>query len=147
MNVLFLVSFLVLGLIFTASMLFLAKLLSKSKPNEIKLSIYENGEESVGENVISVNPKYLYIALMFVLFEVEIMLLFPWALAYVEISKHQLAWKLFALGEFTLFLFLLSVGLFYAWRIGAFDWGVKSAQAKKIVSVPKIYSDFNQSVK
>jgi len=85
------------------------------RPGPIKQSTYECGLETTGETWIQFKVQYYLYALIFVLFDVETVFLYPWAVAY-----HQL--PLFALFEMFLFLFILAVGLFYAWRKGALEW-------------------------
>lgn len=90
-------------------------LLRPHRPGPIKQSTYECGLETAGETWIQFKVQYYLFALVFVLFDVETVFLYPWAAAY-----HQL--PLFALLEVSLFLLLLALGLAYAWRKGALEW-------------------------
>jgi len=85
------------------------------RPGPIKKTTYECGLETTGETWIQFKVQYYLYALIFVLFDVETVFLYPWAVAY-----HRL--PLFALFEMFVFLFILAVGLFYAWRKGALEW-------------------------
>ena len=90
-------------------------LMRVKKPNPVKLSTYECGLETVGDAWIQYNVRYYYFALIFVIFDVETVFLFPWAVAY-----RQLGW--FALGEMFIFIATLVVGLAYAWKKKALQW-------------------------
>lgn len=125
----------------------LSRILRTDKPNIVKLSTYESGEESIGQLQSTFNPKYYVIALAFLLFEVELILLFPWALIYN--NKHLVAlegkaWFWMAFVELLVFLALLALGLAYIWKKGHFDWGQKHVSQSQ--EIPKIYQDFNNKV-
>jgi NADH-quinone oxidoreductase subunit A len=111
----------VLAAFFFAALLLLlapfvgSKLLSPKKPNPIKNSVYECGVETVGETWVQFKIQYYIYALVFVIFDVETVFLYPWAVAYNQLG-------LFALVEMGIFLVILLSGLFYAWRKGALEW-------------------------
>lgn len=85
------------------------------KPNSIKLETYECGIETVGETWVQFKVQYYIYALVFLIFDVETIFLFPWAVAF-----NQLA--LFAVIEGIIFILILAAGLVYAWRQGALEW-------------------------
>jgi NADH:ubiquinone oxidoreductase subunit 3 (subunit A) len=85
------------------------------RPGPIKQTTYECGLETVGETWIQFKVQYYLYALIFVLFDVETVFLYPWAVAYNQLG-------LFALVEMFIFLFILGAGLVYAWRKGALEW-------------------------
>ncbi len=89
--------------------------LRPKRPGDIKLSTYECGLETVGETWVQFKVQYYIFALIFVLFDVETVFLYPWAVAYNQLP-------LFALVEMFVFLSILAVGLAYAWRKGALEW-------------------------
>ena len=93
----------------------MAGLLGPKKPNEVKNSIYECGMETVGESRIQFRVQYYIFALIFLVFDVETIFLFPWAVAYNKL-------ELFAILEAILFILILVGGLLYAWRKGALEW-------------------------
>jgi len=95
--------------------LLMAWLLRPHRPGPIKQSTYECGLETVGETWIQFKVQYYLYALIFVLFDVETVFLYPWAVAYNQLG-------LFALVEMFIFLFILGAGLVYAWRKGALEW-------------------------
>ncbi len=105
----------VVALIFPAIPLILAKLLSPKKPSPIKNATYECGLEVTGDSWIQFRVQYYLYALIFVIFDVETVFLFPWAVSY-----GVLGW--FALLEMLIFVGLLVLGLAYAWRKGALEW-------------------------
>lgn len=113
---LFVVLFLVLGVILPVSAIWvLGPILRPNKPNKAKMTTYESGVEPVGDAHVRYNARYYLFALMFVVFDVEILFLYPWA-----VSFHKLG--LFALTEMLLFIFMLIIGLAYAWRKKVLEW-------------------------
>ncbi len=92
-----------------------ARFLAPSKPNVIKQSTYECGVETVGDTWVQFKVQYYIYGLIFLVFDVEIIFLFPWALAY-----NQLDFFGFAAG--LLFIFFLFDALVYAWRKDALEW-------------------------
>lgn len=95
--------------------LIMAWLLRPHRPGPIKQTTYECGLETVGETWIQFKVQYYIFALIFVLFDVETIFLYPWAVAYRQLP-------LFALVEMFIFIFILGAGLLYAWRKGALAW-------------------------
>ncbi|WP_420807569.1 NADH-quinone oxidoreductase subunit A [Anaerolinea thermolimosa] len=98
-----------------AAAIFIAGILAPKKPNPIKSSTYECGIETVGPAWIQFKAQYYIYTLVFLVFDVEVVLLFPWAVAY-----HQL--PLFAVVEGVIFILILLGGLLYAWRKRALEW-------------------------
>jgi NADH:ubiquinone oxidoreductase subunit 3 (subunit A) len=92
-----------------------AWLLRPKKPNKLKTSTYECGVETIGDAWSQFKAQYYLFALIFVIFDVEAVFLFPWAVVY-----NQLA--LYALVEALIFVAILFVGLVYAWRTDALRW-------------------------
>jgi NAD(P)H-quinone oxidoreductase subunit 3 len=82
---------------------------------ELKFLTYESGEIPVGTAWIQYNVRYYLFALIFVVFDVESVFLYPWAVAYNELG-------LFAFVEAMIFVAILALGLVYAWRKGALEW-------------------------
>lgn len=108
-----------------AIILFIARLLRPSRPNVEKLSTYESGEEPVGNASIQFNIRFYVVALIFVLFDVELVFLFPWATVFGRanlLAQTNGQWGWFALAEAVLFVGVLAVGLAYAWAKGYLDW-------------------------
>lgn len=92
-----------------------SKLVHPHKAGAVKLEPYECGIEAVGDARDRYSIRYYLIAMLFVIFDVETIFMFPWA-----VSVDQLA--LFGLIEMLVFLFILVVGYFYAWKKGALEW-------------------------
>lgn len=99
--------------------LFVSKLIRPNRPNFEKLSTYESGEDTIGGAWGQFNLKYYLVAMIFLLFEVEVIYLFPWAVIFgdqslVYATNWQWAW--FALTEMFIFIGVLTLGLVYAWK-------------------------------
>lgn len=107
--------FLILGIIFPIFVLWLGKQLRPHKPAPNKGITYESGNDPVGESQIRFNVRYYLYALMFVVFDVETVFLYPWAAAYRQLG-------LFALIEMVIFIGLLLIGLIYAWKKKVLQW-------------------------
>ncbi|MGD8555509.1 MAG: NADH-quinone oxidoreductase subunit A [Anaerolineales bacterium] len=93
----------------------IARLLGPKKPNPIKQSTYECGIETVGETWVQFKVQYYIFALVFLVFDVETVFLFPWAVAYNKLQLYMVL-------EGILFILILAAGLIYAWRKGALEW-------------------------
>ena len=121
----FVLLFLIAGFAFTLLALFVSSLLRPNRPNSEKLKTYECGEESMGNTWGQFNVRFYVIALIFVLFEVEIIFLFPWAIVFgqkdlMEVSEGSWGW--FAFLEMFFFVFILGLGLVYVWIKGYLNW-------------------------
>ncbi len=109
-----------LGLIFGAT-----ALIRPQRPSSEKLSTYESGEAPEGNANVQFNVRYYILALVFILFEVEILFLFPWATVFGDKEANQLTnglWAKVNLIEIFIFIFLLLMGLVFAWANGLLDW-------------------------
>jgi NADH-quinone oxidoreductase subunit A len=108
-------SFFAVGAIFVTVLLTVSRLIAPRKPSVEKSRTYESGEEPVGQ-AWSRYPTHFYIfALLFVVFDVEVIFLFPWAVLF-----RSLGWG--GLIEMAVFIAILVVGLYYAWRKQALRW-------------------------
>ncbi len=114
-NYAFIGIFTVAAITFPLLPLILSSLLRPQRPTTIKQSTYECGLEAIGEIWVQFKVQYYLYALAFVVFDIETVFLYPWAV-YFRSSG------LFALVEMILFLTILTVGLVYAWRKGALEW-------------------------
>lgn len=127
--------FVIIGIILVAFPLFLQRILAPSRKTPDKLATYECGEDAVGGAWIQFNIRFYVVALIFIIFDVEVIFLFPWAVVYKELG-------LFAFVEMMIFLAILAVGLIYVWRKGDLDWVKFSVpygrgRYKKLKIVPK----------
>jgi NADH:ubiquinone oxidoreductase subunit 3 (subunit A) len=107
--------FLVIAPALPAVAITLAGLLAPHKPNKIKNQTYECGMETVGDTWVQFKAQYYVFGLIFLVFDVETVLLYPWAVAF----KLVPVWGVV---EAILFVAILAVGLVYAWRKGALEW-------------------------
>ena len=107
--------FMIVGVVFVAGGLVFAWLLRPNRPYPSKLTTYECGEVPVGYTRARFNIRFYVVALIFLLFDVEVVFLFPWAIVYKE-----LGW--FAFIEMLVFLGILIVGYAYVWRKGDLEW-------------------------
>jgi NADH-quinone oxidoreductase subunit A len=96
-------------------MLVTAWLIHPSRPNAVKSQVYECGIEAVSDARDRYSVRYYLVAMLFVVFDVETVFLFPWAVILDELV-------VFGLIEMGIFLGILVVGYAYAWRTGALDW-------------------------
>ncbi len=110
-----LAAFVVAALVLLAPVAIASKILSPRKPNAIKESVYECGLETEGETWVQFKVQYYIYAIVFVIFDVETVFLYPWAAAYNLLG-------VFALVEMAIFIVILLAGLGYAWRKGALEW-------------------------
>jgi NADH:ubiquinone oxidoreductase subunit 3 (subunit A) len=107
--------FLLLGIVFPAVPVVAAYVLGPKKPNAKKTETYECGIETVGETWVQFKMQYYIFALVFVIFDVETVFLFPWAVAFDQMA-------LFMVVEGVIFIALLAGGLIYTWRKGVLEW-------------------------
>ncbi|HKV55861.1 MAG TPA: NADH-quinone oxidoreductase subunit A [Candidatus Binataceae bacterium] len=110
----------IIGLVFLAAMVGLQKLLAPSNPFKRKLMPYECGEPPTGGAWINFNMRFYLIALVFVIFEVEVAFVYPIATVYLDwVHRGQ---RFFALGEILIFMLILFVGLVYVWVKRDLEW-------------------------
>jgi NADH-quinone oxidoreductase subunit A len=114
-NWLYIGIFLVVGVIVPIVPLVLSRLVAPRKPNPIKQSTYECGIETVGDSWVQFKAQYYIYALIFLVFDVETVFLFPWALSLKQLP-------LFVVLEGVLFIAILVTGLVFAWRRGMLEW-------------------------
>ena len=107
--------FVLLGAVFVVAGLFGAWILRPRRPYPEKNASYECGEEPVGSAWIRLNVRFYVIALVFLIFDVEVAFLFPWALAFRQFG-------VFGFLEMAVFLVILFVGYAYVWVKGDLDW-------------------------
>jgi NADH-quinone oxidoreductase subunit A len=107
--------FILVAIGFAIFALVFAWLVRPEKYNRVKLEPYECGIEPTTDARDRYSIRYYLVAMLFVVFDVETVFMFPWA-----VIMKQLA--LFGLIEMIVFLFILIVGYFYAWKLGALEW-------------------------
>ena len=107
--------FLIVGLLVPVAAIVVAGILNPKKPNPIKKSVYECGIETVGESWVQFKAQYYIFALVFLVFDVETVFLFPWAVKLGQLG-------IFAVLEGIVFILILVAGLVYTWRKGMLEW-------------------------
>lgn len=113
------------GAIFVLAVLGISKIIRPNRPNPEKLAGYECGEEPEGNAWGQFNPRFYVIALIFLLFEVELVFLFPWGTVFGNAQLNNETgglWTGFAIAEAFLFVGILALGLVYSWKKGFLDW-------------------------
>ncbi|GAA4309190.1 hypothetical protein GCM10023149_03390 [Mucilaginibacter gynuensis] len=128
--------FLIVGILAVGGTFFLSRLIAPRNPNAEKLTSYECGEEPTGNAWMPFNGRFYVIALIFLLFDVEMVFVFPWATVF---GSHELLavdarWGWFSLAEMFIFLGILILGLAYVWLKGDLDW-IKSKPVVPTVDV------------
>ena len=107
--------FLVIGLSVGAVMIVLGFVLSPHKPDKEKLSPYECGFEAFGDARMKFDVRYYLVAILFIIFDLEIAFLFPWAIVLEDIG-------MFGYVAMAIFLGILVIGFIYEWKKGALEW-------------------------
>jgi NADH-quinone oxidoreductase subunit A len=100
----------------------LSRLVGPKFPNPDKASIYECGERPVGAAWFNFNPRFYLVALVFVIFEVDIALTFPVVTVFREWAQHSATFAWIAFVELFLFTAILVVGLVWVWAHGDLEW-------------------------
>jgi NADH-quinone oxidoreductase subunit A len=107
--------FIIVGIGMVLFTFFLARLIRPSHPYQVKNETYESGVPILGKSWVMFNNRFYLFGLIFVIFDVEAVFLFPWAVAYKSLG-------LFALIEMVIFIGILLLGLVYAWKRGVLKW-------------------------
>ena len=107
--------FLLIAIIFVIALVFVAWIIRPARPTKEKLTTYECGEDPEGSPWVKFNIRFYVVALIFLIFDVEVVLLIPWALVYKESGIGG-----FLVGA--VFLCLLGLGMAYEWRKGDLEW-------------------------
>ncbi len=108
-----------LVILFGGGLIFLVSFLGPSKPSAEKSMPYECGLVGVEKRDTKVSVKYYLVAILFILFDIEVIFMYPWAIIY----KSNLAEAgTFLFIEMMFFMAILIFGLFYIWKAGALDW-------------------------
>lgn len=112
---LFIGIFLLFAIAFPLLPVVLASIVAPKKPSAIKNATYECGMEADGDSWIQFRVQYYIFALMFVIFDIETVFIYPWAVAFKQLG-------MFAFIEMIIFILILSVGLIYAWKKKLLEW-------------------------
>ncbi len=118
----------------SAVLVFLGWFLGHRVRNQVKDSPYECGVQPTGNARERFSVKFYLVAMLFILFDIEAIFLYPWAVVYREL-------KMFAFVEMLLFIVLVLAGYFYIWKKGVLNWAVDGDPAvKKAPAIPAQYS-------
>jgi NADH-quinone oxidoreductase subunit A len=107
--------FILLAIVFVFVAILAARIVSPRNPTKEKRTTYECGEETIGPSWIKFNIRFYVIALIFVVFDVEVVFLFPWAVVFQKMG-------MFAFIEMLIFLLILAVGFIFVWARGDLEW-------------------------
>ncbi len=114
-NYLPVVVFLMIGFMFGVAPMLLGRLLAPHKPSKEKYSQFECGFPVFEDSRMRFDIRYYLVAILFILFDIEVIFVFPWA-----VVQSQLAW--FGFIAMSIFLLVLVVGFIYEWKKGALEW-------------------------
>ena len=114
-NYIFVLLLLLVAIVFAVAPLIVVRIVAPRKRSLAKGDVYECGVRTYGETWVRFRIQYYIYALMFVIFDIETLFLFPWAVSYAGLGA-------FALYEMIIFLLILLVGLVYAWAKGVLKW-------------------------
>lgn len=98
----------------------LGYLFGPRKQSDVKAQPYESGISPFGEGTRRMPVRFYLIAVLFILFDIEVVFFLPWAITFREFSR--IGFGLFILAEMAIFIAILLVGYFYAWKKGALEW-------------------------
>jgi len=112
----------VLAVVIAGALVALSTILGKHVRDRAKDMPYESGMDPFGSARERFSVKYYLVAIVFILFDIEAIFLYPWAVVYREL-------RLFAFFEMLLFVVLILAGFFYIWKKGALDWGKEEPEA------------------
>ena len=107
--------FLIIALGLSFAFVFLNFIFSPKKPDPEKLSAYECGFEPFNDSRMEFDVRFYLVAILFIIFDLEIAFLFPWAISLGKIG-------LYGFVSMMIFLFILTIGFIYEWKKGALDW-------------------------
>jgi NADH-quinone oxidoreductase subunit A len=105
------------------AMIGLSALLGRKVKDPVKLSPYESGMKPVGTARERFSVKFYLVAMVFIVFDIEAIFLYPWAVVYRQL-------RLFAFFEMLLFIVLVLCGFFYIWKKGILDWSTDERRAQ-----------------
>ena len=107
--------FLLISLMISLAFIFVNFIFSPKKPDPEKLSAYECGFEPFNDSRMEFDVRFYLVAILFIIFDLEIAFLFPWAISLGKIG-------IFSFVSMMIFLFILTIGFIYEWKKGALDW-------------------------
>jgi len=136
--------FLIIGVLLVSATLFLSWILAPNKPTPLKLTSYECGEEPTGSSWLQFNSRFYVIALIFLLFDVEMVFIFPWTTVFgqKQLLTAEPLWGWLTLIEMFVFVGILILGLVYVWKKGDLSWIKPEQKIPAVdVNIPKSLYD------
>ena len=123
-----LIHFLIAGALATG-MVLLSWIIGYRRPTRAKLSPYECGMAPIGDARERFSVKFYLVAMLFILFDVEAVFLYPWAVILKDLKA--MGQGVFALTEMFVYIAIVLIGFFYIWKKGVLDWGLTITDAKR----------------
>jgi len=125
---------------FAVGNIILSQFVGQRKRTKTKLMPYECGKDPVGSARERFSVKFYLIAMIFILFDIEVIFLVPWAVVYKSLASQAADMRLFVYLEMMVFVLLLLAGYIYVVKKGAFDWGERArreaeAEARALVDI------------
>ncbi|MGA2117619.1 MAG: NADH-quinone oxidoreductase subunit A [Bryobacteraceae bacterium] len=117
-----------IALVTAAGLLSVSFLLGKRVRNYVKDMPYESGIVPTGDARHRFSVKFYLVAMLFILFDMEAIFLYPWVVVYRELNSQM---KMFPFVEMAVFVFLILAGFFYIWKKGALDWATSDVAERK----------------
>lgn len=144
--------YIIAGVVFVLGTLLISRVVRPHRPNPEKLATYESGEEPITAAWTQFNIRFYVVALIFLLFEVEIVFLFPWSTIFARkelIEQTHGVWGWLSLIEMIIFISILALGLAYAWVNGHLDWIKPNPEPTEIKAVvpAELYEAINNKYK
>lgn len=130
-------------------MLSIARHMRPERPGPEKNEVYESGELPSGDARLSFNIRFYIVAIVFLLFDVELVLLFPWSTVFGDaaiVAEQGTSWLWFTGVEMLIFIGVLALGLVYVWRKGHLDWILPENKTEEFRSPvpPQLYDEINK---
>ena len=113
---------LVIAFLVATAIVVMSALLGKHRPSKVKLQAYECGMTPIGDARERFSVKFYMVAMLFILFDVEAVFLYPWAIILKDLKR--MGQGLFGLSEMFVYIGIVLVGYWYIWKKGALDWGL-----------------------
>ena len=121
------------GAFLVVNALVITKVLAPRRPTRLKGQVYECGMLPIGRNWAQIHVRYYIFAILFLVFDVEVVFLFPWAASFLGLMDSggfagDTGFDKVILWQMVLFIFTLVMGLAYAWRKGVLEWSIDQAR-------------------
>jgi NADH-quinone oxidoreductase subunit A len=113
---------------FAITNIFISQFIGQRKRTRTKMMPYECGKDPIGSAHERFSVKFYLIAMIFILFDIEVIFLVPWAVVFKTLAGPAYGLRNLVYGEMMLFILLLAAGLVYVIKKGAFDWGERARQ-------------------